>query len=185
MLVVILPMSAAVKLSYQQWMEHREAADRLDRLREHGERSWREALKDHNASTVEQDSRALQDEIFDGRKRNPLVFDLVFKRLRADQEAQMNFGRGIRHGGRTSTSRKGRPASSVLTNRSSDCSGDVWPRQLASTKGRPDLWVGGEVGAVLCCTSWDTVSRCTEDTWRVRSKFRTPVGHGGPQRQTG
>ena len=21
---------------------------------------------------------------------------------------------------------------------------------------------GGEVGAVLCCTSWDTVSRCTE-----------------------
>lgn len=91
-LVVILPMSAAVKLGYQQWMEHREAADRLDRLREHGERSWREALKDHNASTVEQDSRALQDEIFDGRKRNPLVFDLVFKRLRADQEAQMNFG---------------------------------------------------------------------------------------------
>ena len=85
-------MSAAVKLGYQQWMEHREAADRLDRLREHGERSWREALKDHNASTVEQDSRALQDEIFDGRKRNPLVFDLVFKRLRADQEAQMNFG---------------------------------------------------------------------------------------------
>lgn len=122
-------MSAAVKLGYQQWMEHREAADRLDRLREHGERSWREALKDHNASTVEQDSRALQDEIFDGRKRNPLVFDLVFKRLRADQEAQMNFGRGIRHGGRTSTSRKGRPASSVLTNRSSDCSGD----RLAST----------------------------------------------------
>ena len=91
-LVVILPMSAAVKLGYQQWMEHREAADRLDHLREHGERSWREALKDHNASTVEQDSRALQDEIFDGRKRNPLVFDLVFKRLRADQEAQMNFG---------------------------------------------------------------------------------------------
>ena len=47
---------------------------------------------DHNASSVERDSRALQDEIFDGRKRNPLVFDFVFKQLRADQEAQMNFG---------------------------------------------------------------------------------------------
>ena len=91
-LVVILPMSSAVKLGYQQWVEHREAADRLDRLRERGECSWKDALKDHYASTVAQDSRALQDEIFDGRKRNPLVFDFVFKRLRADHETQMNFG---------------------------------------------------------------------------------------------
>src|SRR5439155_7971171 len=85
-------MSSTVKLANQQWIEHRDAADRLDRLRERAERIWKDALADPNKPSLEDDARALQGEIFDGRKRNPLVFDFVFKRLRDSHEAQMNFG---------------------------------------------------------------------------------------------
>jgi hypothetical protein len=91
-LVVILPMSSTVKFAYQQWIEHRDAADRLDRLRERVERTWKEALADPSKPSLEDDARSLQGEIFDGRKRNPLVFDFVFKRLRDSHEAQMHFG---------------------------------------------------------------------------------------------
>lgn len=91
-LVVFLPMSSTVKLAYQQWIEHRDAADRLDQLRERVERIWKDALSDPSKPSLGDDARSLQGEIFDGRKRNPLVFDFVFKRLRNSHEAQMNFG---------------------------------------------------------------------------------------------
>lgn len=91
-LVVILPMLSTVKLAHQQWTEHREAADRLDRLRERVERVWKDALVDPNKPGIDDDQRSLQGEIFDCRKRNPPVFDFVFKRLRDSHEAQMNFG---------------------------------------------------------------------------------------------
>ena len=91
-LVVILPMLSTVKIAHQQWTEHREAADRLDRLRDRVERAWKEALADPNKPGLDDNHRALQGEIFDCRKRNPPVFDFVFKRLRDRHEAQMNFG---------------------------------------------------------------------------------------------
>lgn len=37
-------------------------------------------------------SRKLQDELFEHRKRSPLIFDFIFKRLRPGKEAQMNYG---------------------------------------------------------------------------------------------
>jgi len=91
LLVVVLPMSASLKIGYQQWTEHRQAADKLDRLRERAERAWREALRQPEAPSVDEDARALQNEIYDARRGNPLVFDFVFKRLRAKHEAQMQF----------------------------------------------------------------------------------------------
>jgi hypothetical protein len=39
-------------------------------------------------------SRFLQDEIFDGRKRNQLIFDFIFKILRPHTELEMNRGAG-------------------------------------------------------------------------------------------
>jgi hypothetical protein len=91
-LVVILPMLSTVKIAHQQWTEHREAADRLDRLRDRVERVWKDALADPSKPELDEDQRALQSEIFDCRKRNPPVFDFIFKRLRDSHEAQMNFG---------------------------------------------------------------------------------------------
>lgn len=92
LLIVLVPMAPTLKLSHQQWVEHREAADRLDRLREHAERVWRHAIENPADPNLENEARSLQGEIFDGRKRNPPVFDFVFKSLRNRHEAQMNFG---------------------------------------------------------------------------------------------
>lgn len=92
LLIVLLPMSSTLKLAHQQWVENRDAADRLDRLREHAERVWHHAIKNPGDPNLENDARSLQGEIFDGRKRNPPVFDFVFKWLRNRHEAQMNFG---------------------------------------------------------------------------------------------
>lgn len=91
-LIVVLPMTSTIRLAYQQWIEHRDAADRLDRLRERADRLWKDALADPSSPKLEAEARSLQGEIFDGRKRNPLVFDFVFKRMRDGHEAQMNFG---------------------------------------------------------------------------------------------
>jgi hypothetical protein len=91
LLAVISPMSSTLRLCYQQWVDHRDAANRLDVLRERAERIWKDALRDPGKPSVESDCRSLQSEIFDGRKRNPLVFEFVFKRLRARHEAQMRF----------------------------------------------------------------------------------------------
>lgn len=92
LVIVLLPMSSTLKLAHQQWTENRDAADRLDRLREHAERVWRHAINNPDDPNLEIDARSLQGEIFDGRKRNPPVFDFVFKWLRNGHEAQMNFG---------------------------------------------------------------------------------------------
>lgn len=92
LLIVLLPMLPTLKLAHQQWVENRDAADRLDRLREHAERVWRHAIMNPAGPNLENDARSLQGEIFDGRKRNPLVFDFVFKLLRDRHEAQMNVG---------------------------------------------------------------------------------------------
>ena len=52
-----------------------------DRLKEHADRLWSEGLSGKSASYMTTAARALQDEIPDGRGRNPLVFDAVFKHL--------------------------------------------------------------------------------------------------------
>jgi hypothetical protein len=87
----VAPMLPTLKVAFQQWTEHREAADRLDRLRERVERAWKEAITDGEHAGLEELSRAIQGEIFDCRKRNPPVFDFIFKRLRSKREEQMNF----------------------------------------------------------------------------------------------
>eukprot|EP01036_Dinobryon_divergens_P057425 gene57425-76672_t len=91
-LIVLFPMLSTLKQAYQQWSDNREAANRLDILRACAEKSWKAALSGADDRTLENESRALQGEIFDGRKRNPLVFDFLFKRLRDEHEVQMNSG---------------------------------------------------------------------------------------------
>lgn len=38
------------------------------------------------------ESRELQDEIYDCRCKNPLIFDWIYDRLKRDHEVQMNIG---------------------------------------------------------------------------------------------
>lgn len=89
---VLMPMSPTIKLGYQQWGEHRDAADRLDRLRERVERIWKDALAAPHGTDVDENGRRLQGEIFDGRRRNPPAFDFIFRRFRNRMEALMTFG---------------------------------------------------------------------------------------------
>lgn len=89
---MVIPMAALYKLGVSQFVEHRDAADRLDKLREHAEKLWPDATNGAIIEALRVKSRLLQDEIFDGRKRNPPVFDAIFKAFRAEHEAQMNKG---------------------------------------------------------------------------------------------
>jgi hypothetical protein len=69
-----------------------EAATRLDRLKDHSERLWNDALSGSASEAIAARTRSLQDEIFENRRRSPLVFDRIFKHLRSSYEKQMNFG---------------------------------------------------------------------------------------------
>lgn len=91
-LAVIIPFSPALILGIRQYSEQMEAAARLDKLKEHTERLWSDAFNHLATSDLLAKSRALQDEIFENRKRSPLMFDWIFRRLRNDYEVQMNHG---------------------------------------------------------------------------------------------
>jgi hypothetical protein len=91
-LKVAAPLAPAMLLGIRQYTEQTEAASRLDTLKAHAERLWNDALGGQDPSETSSKSRSLQSEIFDNRKRSPLIFDAIFKRLRNDYESQMNHG---------------------------------------------------------------------------------------------
>ncbi len=89
---VAVPMASAYVLVYRQITEHREAADRLDKLKDHSDKLFTEAIGGASVTAIKAKSRFLQDEIFDGRKRNPPIFDFVFRILLPQNELEMNRG---------------------------------------------------------------------------------------------
>jgi hypothetical protein len=92
-LIVAAPVAPALFLGYKQYFEQSDAANRLDKLKEHSERLWRDAIEQQmTEQEVTTMSRGLQNEIFENRKHSPLIFDIIFKRLRRDYEVQMNLG---------------------------------------------------------------------------------------------
>lgn len=92
LLKVMFPLAPALLLGIRQFNEQMEAARRLDKLKEHAERLWNDALSGKSVADLTVAARGLQDEILESRRRSPLVFDFVFKRLRRDYEVQMNHG---------------------------------------------------------------------------------------------
>lgn len=89
---VAVPLAALYKLGVSQFVEHRDAADRLDKLKDHAEKIWSEAINGAGIDVLKAKSRSLQDEIFDGRKRNPPIFDFIFFIFKNKHEEQMNRG---------------------------------------------------------------------------------------------
>lgn len=90
LLMGILPLAPALLLAVRQFSEQREAADRLDKLKDHCDTIWKEALSGKSSSALAEMSRNLQDEIFENRRKAPPVLDFIFKRLRTEYEASMN-----------------------------------------------------------------------------------------------
>ena len=91
-LAIVMPLFPAVLLGVRQFTEQTEAANRLDKLKDHAESLWSDSCNGTARSRLTSRSRALQDEIFENRKRSPLVFDWIFRKLRNDYDAQMNHG---------------------------------------------------------------------------------------------
>jgi hypothetical protein len=86
------PLAPALVLGIRQYRDQMEAAARLDRLRDHSERLWKDALSGKSNTELTTRSRILQDEILENRRKSPVMFDFIFKRLRPSYEEQMNFG---------------------------------------------------------------------------------------------
>lgn len=91
-LKVAAPLAPALLIGIRQYSEQLEAATRLDRLKEHAERLWKDALSGKSKTEITTRARNLQDEILENRRKSPLVFDGIFKLLRPNYEIQMNFG---------------------------------------------------------------------------------------------
>jgi hypothetical protein len=89
---IVAPLASTYLFGYRQMVEHSDAAERLDKLRELAEKIWSEAKGGKDATLVKQKCRALQDQIFEHRKKNPPIFDFLFKWFRDGNEALMNKG---------------------------------------------------------------------------------------------
>ncbi len=89
---IVAPLASTYIFGYRQMMEHNDAADRLDKLKELSEKIWSEALAGKDAVTLKLKCRALQDQIFDHRKKNPPIFDFLFRWFRNENEVLMNKG---------------------------------------------------------------------------------------------
>ena len=91
LLICIAPVAPAVLIGLRQFREHTEAAERLDKLKEHSVTLWKAALAGEAESIMTGRSRNLQDEILESRKKAPPVLDLIFRRLRKDYERRMKY----------------------------------------------------------------------------------------------
>lgn len=91
-LKVAAPLLPALLLGIRQFKDQTAAASRLDRLKEHSEELWGDALDGMAEAEVSVKARNLQDEILESRCEGPPVFDWVYGRLQRDYEGQMNYG---------------------------------------------------------------------------------------------
>jgi len=88
----LVPMVPLFLLGFRQYSEQKDAAARMDKLKEHAGKLWLDALSGQPPEEAILAARNLQDEIFESRRRSPLVFDFVFRRLQPTLEGQMNYG---------------------------------------------------------------------------------------------
>jgi len=81
-----VPLAPALVWGIREYLRHRTACDAADRLRERLERLWRQSL-DGSIGDAElaNESRDVQDAVFDHRRHRPLVFDWLYERFKSEQ----------------------------------------------------------------------------------------------------
>ena len=90
-LTVYVPVAPAVLWTIREFCKQREAAGSLDKLRDHINSVWNDALEGKLGSdALVNESRQIQDMIFDGRSKNPLIFDWINNLVRPRHEISMN-----------------------------------------------------------------------------------------------
>jgi SMODS-associating 4TM effector domain len=93
LLAVLAPLTPAFVFGLRQYTEHNETAARLDRLREDAEALIQEVIDGRfTQQNLERESHSLQTQIYDNRRRSPLIFDWLYVRLRDKDDEQMNRG---------------------------------------------------------------------------------------------
>ncbi|WP_338431284.1 S-4TM family putative pore-forming effector [Synechococcus elongatus] len=93
LLAVLAPLTPAFVFGLRQYMEHNEAAVRVDRLRENAEALVQEvASRRFTPQDLERESYSLQTQIYDNRRCSPLILDWLYSRLRNEDEEKMNKG---------------------------------------------------------------------------------------------
>lgn len=92
-LAIVAPLTPTFIFGLRQYIEHNEAATRLDHLRENSEALWQQVVNNRiSPQDLERESYNLQTKIYENRRRSPLVFDWLYSRLKQEDEEQMNKG---------------------------------------------------------------------------------------------
>lgn len=92
-LSVLAPMLPLITWGIREARRQNEAADDADRVQKHVESVWDRAIKGElHSELLDRESRLIQNEIYARRKRAPLVFDWVYRRLRSSYEADADAG---------------------------------------------------------------------------------------------
>jgi len=85
---IVAPLIPAYIIGFREIKQNKEALEATKRLYEHAEELWEKAFN-KTASEPELDTcaRFLQDELFDNRRRAPVIFDLFYLIYRKENEA--------------------------------------------------------------------------------------------------
>lgn len=90
-LSVYLPIAPAIVWAYRECKRQVQAADGLQKLKGSIEAFYNEAIEGkHDSESITAFSRSIQDMIYDGRSRNPLLFNAIYNCLRSKHEVRMN-----------------------------------------------------------------------------------------------
>jgi hypothetical protein len=87
--VVIAPLTPVFILGIPQCIACTEAATRIDKLKNSAVVLWEKALERTSPEELTNDSRILQDAIYNNRRENPLILDSFYKRFREKDEELM------------------------------------------------------------------------------------------------
>lgn len=90
-LTVYAPIAPAILWTVREVRRQHDAAEALDKLRSHVERIWASALKGQpTRAELDAAAREIQDSLFDGRSKNPLIFDWINNLVRPSHQISMN-----------------------------------------------------------------------------------------------
>ncbi|EEF63342.1 S-4TM family putative pore-forming effector [Pedosphaera parvula] len=90
-LSVYVPIAPAVVWAVRECIRQRDAVSALEKLKGQIEKVFARAISGkQNFGEIDRLARHIQDMICDGRSRNPLFFNFIYRRLRPDHELRMN-----------------------------------------------------------------------------------------------
>ncbi len=90
-LAVALPLLPSFIWAIREYLHQSEAANDKDELRKYSEELWEKAIsQEYSIEKTTEESRILQDEIYNNRRTNPFILDWFYNRLKRKNEEQMN-----------------------------------------------------------------------------------------------